>query len=345
MLIRRLAPSAAVLSVVGLLAWLTLSEPQPVLKRPAAPPSVGIDAPERAEGSALACAVPLAWRVGGIDGRFGLTPAAVGAAIERAAAAWAGVASRPLFVRDDAAGFPIRIVYDERQARIEERQRLERALAEDDRRLESESAALTHRRADYARQRDAYDRERGDFERAAAAHADTVRTWNERGGAPPALVRSLQYSQAALDRDRERLLARGRELEAMGRSFQADAERYNEALDEQGRAAAALQRSFPPDPVESGLYLEAVRREGGRVVGVRREIRVFRFRDVDELQLVVAHELGHALGLGHVEEAGAVMSARRDASTDTAGSRIGSRDVELFRARCPELGVSASPRP
>ena len=342
MLKRLLAPSAAILSVVGLLAWLSFSDPGgPPAARPIAESRSGAAAQEQAGGSALPCAVPLAWRIAGIDDRFGLTPAAARAVVERAAESWARALGRPLFLHDGAAGFPIRFVYDERQERTEAQRLREEEHAGIDRRLEADAADLTQRRSDYQRLRDEYDRRLGDFERAAAAHGDTVRAWNDRGGAPAAVLPALRAAQERLDRERQQLLTEGRGLAELGRSFEADAERYNDSLEGQRRRAAELERAFPLQRIESGLYREAVRSGADRVASVQREISIYRFRDLDELQLVVAHELGHALGLGHVEAAGAVMSAAHHSRGGATRSEIRADDVDLFRERCPDLPVSA----
>lgn len=47
--------------------------------------------------------------------------------------------------------------------------------------------------------------------------------------------------------------------------------------------ASELQREFPVTAMEAGRYGESVRRRGGEVVSVDREIRVFRFEGMDDL--------------------------------------------------------------
>ena len=71
----------------------------------------------RAGGSGAPCAVPLQWRVTRVDREFGIDIAQATEIVREAAALWQGAAAQPLFAYDEAAGFPIRLVYDERQER------------------------------------------------------------------------------------------------------------------------------------------------------------------------------------------------------------------------------------
>ena len=98
---------------------------------------------------------------------------------------------------------------------------------------------------------------------------------------------ALERAGLSLNADVEAFNRRAADLRQRADDYRARVERYNEAV--------------PAEPVESGRY--------SYVPGEGRRIEVYRAASYDELVVVLAHELGHALGIGHVDEAGAVMHA------------------------------------
>lgn len=247
---------AAILTVCGFMIWLSSARPEPAgdpaLPGPAAVPPLPAPAraePDRvdlpAEGSAMPCQVPLPWRLARLDEEFGLDSTTAETVLREAAGLWEAAVGRPLFPHDPDAGMPVRFIYDERQARTDERRRLE-----------------------------------------------------------------------------------------------ADLERLRATLDSAGfeARARALSEFLPPDTAEAGVYREAVVRDDTGGVAVSREIRIHRFADPDDLRRVVAHELGHALGLGHGSDPGSLMRGGPGFGDDVrAGPFVGPEDLDRLRALCPGL--------
>jgi len=334
----RFAVGGALLPLWGVLAWTgsgALEDGAPEVFVPS-------NQQVRGGGSEAPCAVPLRWRVTRVDREFGMDIAAATEVVAEAAALWEEGAGASLFAWDEAEGFPIRLVYDERQERTRARLRWQAELAPAASAIDDAQAALTRRVAAQTEAANAHATRVRDLELRAAAHNATVRDWNERGGAPPGTRTDLETVGAALEAERAQLEAERRKLDEENRAIQDAELRLNRDVAEYNRRLVELSRELPSVPVQSGEYREAVQRVGGRVAGISREIRIYRFDDAAELKLIAAHELGHALGLGHVEAADAVMGAQHEVGVgSSAVAAISPADAALLAATCPGLARGA----
>jgi hypothetical protein len=335
---RSFLPLAAIASILGLLAGVYASRPAESSPPPPAPPprEAPVARPAGAGGSAEACNVPLRWRIARIDSEFGLSAADANATAERAALLWESATGRELFVRDEQAGFPIAFVFDGRQAAAQElaAQREQFELREQE--LLAREAVLTEQRERFTRIQADFTSRLNAFNQWASSHNAAVRQWNRDGNIPEEILRELQANDDRLRLEEAKLSAEGRTVAALGDSLNAVLNAFQDEAEEHQRRVDALERIFATGSVLAGRYLEA-RSPDGRLLNGLREIQVFQFDDLDHLALVLAHELGHSLGLGHADQAAAVMAEEHELAGAVANAGIHANDLELLRERCPQL--------
>jgi hypothetical protein len=330
----RLPTVVATLSIAGLLAWMaSVSRQEP------AAPSVSFETTEeprfqeRSGGSEVLCAVPLAWRIARVDPEFDVTAEEATAIVREAAELWEDGTGLSLFTHDSDGGFPIRLVYDERQELLMERVRRERELEESGARLTAEQAASTARGERHATDVTNYQERVDDLEGRVAEHNATVRRWNEQGGVSALRGAEIAAVSDALRDAQQELTDESRALDGALASIRGEEEELNERILANQRLSEELAAAFPPSSVEAGEYREAVRRVDDLVDSVSREIRLYRFASDAELRLISAHEFGHALGLGHTEDPSGVMNASADGDQPVTG--LATTDVALLREVCP----------
>lgn len=284
-----------------------------------------------------ACEVPVLWRVDRIDPRFGLSEAEVAGAVRAAAFLWESALGRVLLFRESGEGIPIRFEYDERQeetrvrqARIAEVDAEARALEESAEALELLRSRLESRRSIHQARLTAY-RDR------LATLEEMVEFWNARGGAPAEEVERLRQLEAEVDQLRASANATADEVNRLVDALNRETEAHNLRVDEANRRRAAIRDAYPIEVVQSGEYLESTRGIGPLTLSRDAEIRIYQFEDRDHLTLVVAHELGHALGLGHTGIEGTLMAAEGVGAAGMGPPDVTPEDVAALRELCPEL--------
>lgn len=346
----RLAHLAAFLAIAGFGLWLYRWDPAPGEARGEVPDAAALAATGRAalaapgnprdtaNASAVPCAVPITWRIAAVDPRFGLAMARARAAVEEAAAVWERAAGVALFPHRIDGAMAVRFIYDERQAETERRRQLHADLEREGERLTAWRDELAARDAELVRIQAELDRDAAAFRRRLDDFNARVRRWNEQGGAPEPIFLELRGEEYRLNYENQELTNRNDELLRRRDSLHAETELFNRAVEDHARRVEAFESSAPPRVVESGQYHEVALVEGGRVVGMNREIRIYRFDDWDQLVLLIAHELGHALGIGHVDTDGAVMHEFHARVGPGGGAPdLHPADLRAARALCPDL--------
>ncbi len=293
---------------------------------------------DRSFGSTVPCAVPLEWRIADVDPRFEVDDSTAGFAVEEAASLWERAVDRQLFSHEPGKGLPVRFVFDDRQALLQVRRQLQRDLEDAGRRLEARRTELGGLRDTFREALAEHEERSVTLQRQLEDYDAAVRRWNARGGAPDSVRADLHRRRADLQAERRSLEKQQQEMRALQEWFRAQTEALNQRIRDQNRRAEALQREFPVVATEAGRYGESVRRRNGEVVSVEREVLVFRFSGMNELVLLLAHELGHALGLGHSGVRGSVMhEVSSEWSGASSGLELHRSDVEMLLERCPDF--------
>lgn len=289
-------------------------------------------------GSSVPCAVPLSWRLESVDGRFALSESEAEAAVVRAASLWESATSRRLFERGREGSMRIAFRFDDRQVLVQLRREMEAELAEARAEIDQRREALEALSRDLQTAQEAYMARVDAHEARRAAHDAQVRRWSEEPTLPDDVREALNRSVTELNASRRSLQSQEGELDAAYQRLRAQTDELNRDIEELNRRSREWGRSTPARAEEAGRYSETVRTLNGEVVDVERRIDIHRFASQEELVWVIAHELGHALGLGHASVAGAVMSA---VSTSGVGAvpetALHPADVEMLRSRCPGL--------
>ncbi len=253
------------------------------------------------QNRAPACSEPIAYAIGTFDRRFEISQEEFLDALAEAEAVWEPASGRDLFAYSpEEAKIPVNLIYDYRQEATKELLELEGEVEENETTYRALETRLENMKNDYESEKSLYEARVAALESRNAAYESQIERWNsgprtskKEFGALEAErmaineeVDNLRAIEAGLNRKVTEINSLVDRLNRIARSLNLNVEEYNKVGASRGETFAG------------GIYYSDAEGEG---------INIYEFESREKLVRILAHELGHALGLDHIEDPEAIM--------------------------------------
>ncbi|MFB2539218.1 MULTISPECIES: matrixin family metalloprotease [unclassified Acinetobacter] len=269
----------------------------------------------------------LRYAIGDVDPRFGMSPSEVKKLTEEAVQIWHDGLHKEVFVYDPTAKLKINLVYDEHQAKIDARSQ--------------EEKGLDRKQAHREQQKQYLDQQKQLLENLKIELAHLEQQYQQSLAEHQAL--NSQYQQTpqqqmyqVLRQKTEQLNQLGSVKNQLSERYNAESQAYNDAVDQYNASTQNYNQQVEQfnQTYHMGEYQQGV--------FTGKKIDIYTFESLDELKMVIAHELGHGLNIEHNDDPDALMyPVYRGQNLENF--KLKQADIDLYNNR-PSIYANIQPR-
>jgi hypothetical protein len=272
------------------------------------------------------CTVPKTYSIGPVDSRFGVSDDTVALYTKNAALAWnnAYATNTLLSYVPQGGDITVTFVYDERQRTTITNEKLKQTIESAKTTLDDLKETIDTLKQQYSSLGATINSQTESYNNDLVKHNNEVKYWNTQGGAAPDMFLKLQRDGTSLDTRRATINANISRYNILAERIQTYAQNHNEVVTTLNTKINTLNQSALGE-FEEGTYDPNTK-----------TITIYEFGNATALKRVLTHELGHALGLNHVEDKNSIMYSVNEGTTLT----LSTADKEELARVCSEKSLA-----